>query len=386
MSGKDNLAWSSLELQTKINEDTETLHNHTGLLNPKDRYNKLLEYISNNYNNIQKETPTLTNHQYQDLRIYREILKNRSSRYVGQALQTHNIPVIKRIAGNPPEGNDLSGLRTLQLLENRLRQEIYICYIAGNMGSGKTDFAILLAELYHTWLNGKVASNIKSFKEKDRYCSGIQELETWLKSDKQEGQKQSNKLFIFDEASSHASGYSKDSTKVERQFSTLLKKFRKYRASLIIIGHTGKDVHPDIRRLLNDYILKVGRKEAIFYRSVTDAKGRGQRFKLQGIPKTNYTFNTYENTEWKWKDSEIDERLEPEFMPEIKRAKEVVHQIQEKGIDEYVNRYKKNYHPGMEEGTIKSFRKNKIIKDYKINKKVYKFVQEDLRDIYGVNS
>ena len=383
--GKDNLSWSSLELQSKIEEDSETLHNHTGLLNSKDRYNRILEYISNNWRDIQKENSDLNGLDYQDLRIYREILRNRSSRYVGHALQTHNIPVIKRVAGRPPEGNDLSGLRTLQLLEQRLNQEIYICYIAGNMGSGKTDFAILLAELYHTWLNGKVASNIQSFKEKDEYCSGIEELERWLKSEAGEKQKQSNKLFIFDEASSHASGYSKDSTKVERQFSNLLKKFRKYRASLIIIGHTGKDIHPDIRRLLNDFVLKVGLKEAVFYRSVTNAEGSGKRFKLKGIPRTNYTFNTYENTEWRWRDPE-EESLEPECVVEIERAKEVVNQIQEEGVDGYVNRYKKNYHAGMKEGTIKSFRENKIIKDFKINKKVYRFVEEDLRDIYDVNS
>ena len=162
------------------------------------------------------------------------------------------------------------------------------------MGSGKTDFALLLAELRSRVSDVTVATNVESVVEKDEYICRFDELDEWVTSD-------GEKLFIFDEASSHASGYGSDASEVTGKLRQLLRSFRKNRASLLIVGHTGKDVHPDVRRLANDIIRKESKAEARIYDHVDD-DGRVEdvKMRLSGIEQTAWSYDTREMSEWHW--------------------------------------------------------------------------------------
>lgn len=83
--------------------------------------------------------------------------------------------------------------------------------------------------------------------------------------------------------------------KVEKCFSSLVKFIRKNQGKLIIIGHTGKVIHPDIRRLSN-YVKKGSKKEATVFKSVDNGEGQKKKFKLENIPACSEEFDAREES------------------------------------------------------------------------------------------
>jgi hypothetical protein len=133
-----------------------------------------------------------------------------------------------------------------------------------------------------------------------------------------------DKLFIFDEGSSNASGYAQHAHQTQSKLGELVKLIRKVNGSMMIIGHTGKDVHPDIRRLSQDCIIKTGKKTAEYYHSVEEAEGVGFKMEVEGIPKTNFWYDTKESTSWDWSVQTSDERMEAQQNALLKEEEEKV--------------------------------------------------------------
>lgn len=230
----------------------------------------------------------------EDSELFRDIFLNETGRTVQKAIQEQNLSAQSAVAGLNGSENDVSGTRRLlDVSEKLVDTEAYIGYIYGDMGSGKTDFALLLAELWERQTGGAVGTNITTLEQADVEIETFGALEDWLAGS-------GEKLFVFDEASSHASGYAGDAGSVTSKFRGLLREFRKRNANLLIVGHTGKDVHPDIRRLATDCIHKQGKKQAVFYESVEEGDGEGEKFDIEGIPATEWSFDTNEITTWSW--------------------------------------------------------------------------------------
>ena len=141
---KNNTDWAGIELKEHI-ENTNELHKHTGQINPREKETiELINYISNNFSSIRKHIDEDGINKIEDTKLYRDIKRNKASFYISNALENHNTGIIKRTSAKPQAKNDLSGLRTLQKLQKRLSDEIYICYLSGNMGTGKTDYALIM--------------------------------------------------------------------------------------------------------------------------------------------------------------------------------------------------------------------------------------------------
>ncbi|WGI16947.1 AAA family ATPase [Methanonatronarchaeum sp. AMET-Sl] len=297
------LSISTSELKEKVdNDDIQYLHRHMGLVQNKKTLD-LLSYLSHNWQKIHRESEKVEKElplEFMDSELAISIIRKEATSLLNKAVIDGNISVMKRVSGRKTRGRDISGIKTLRKIERKMDQPVWICYVYGKMGTGKTDLALLLAELWKSNGHGReIGSNIKSFKEKERYIDNFQALKTWLSSNKKE------KIFVFDEASSHVSGYGSDSYDTTKYFSKLLKKFRKHKGHLIIIGHTGKDVHPEIRRLSSDKIKKLTKKDAVFCKDIgPDGEPMEIELKIKGIPKTNYTFDTYESTGWRWKEKQ----------------------------------------------------------------------------------
>ncbi|MFW5903145.1 MAG: 3-hydroxyacyl-CoA dehydrogenase family protein, partial [Halolamina sp.] len=100
-----------------------------------------------------------------------------------------------------------------------------------------------------------LASNISTWEEADEWCPSYGSLRELLDRNLErlpEGGVTAREdavpiLFVFDEASSHASGRGQDGYEAGQKLGPLVYKIRKARAGLIIIGHDGKDVHPAVR-------------------------------------------------------------------------------------------------------------------------------------------
>lgn len=269
-------------------------------------------------------------YRFEETGLGKKLRKNEATKTATKAVDEGNISQMKFVSGKQTYNIDATSLHALIALRDRISQPAYVQYLFGHMGNGKTDFATLEGELAKRELGYEIGSNIKSLKEKDEYIKTYGDLLRWL-ADGQEVESideiiekeidVTNKLFIFDEASSHASGYADDAYETQKKLGVMVKKMRKVQARVIVIGHTGKDIHPDIRRLA-ECAKKVGKKTIEFYNTVTEnGEGKGYKDSISGIPKTNWdSYDTNEITSWDW--SEIPADVQEETNEKLKGSEE----------------------------------------------------------------
>jgi hypothetical protein len=219
------------------------------------------------------------------------------------AVRNGNVSQLEFMSGQPEYQNDVSGLRTLQKWENWLldSEQCKIIYLADHMGRGKTDFSHLTAEIVEFRSEkrddlepAEFACNIPSSDLKT--VDNWQDFNAWVRS----GSVESNRWFFMDEGSQALTGYSDDREEVERLMSRLVKLARKFGVNIVIIGHTGMDLHADLRRL-SDYVTKPSLKTARVYLTVKRGEGAGHLFDLDGIPAAKtYGFDTADTASWSW--------------------------------------------------------------------------------------
>lgn len=243
--------------------------------------------------------------------MFRNVL---GTQVANQAVKDGNISQMKYITGQQEYGNDASSIHSVMKLRDRMDTDAYIGYMFGHMGNGKSNFAFLLGEIAKRELGYKVYSNVKSAYESgdtDGYINTFGELLSVYAGGEQISEIsdiQTNDidtleeeiLFIFDEGNQEASGYSQDAYDTMEYLGKMLTLIRKVGGHLIIIGHTGKDVHPHIRRLTTDCIHKVSKKKAVFYEDVVEADGKGKKAEINKIPETNWNYDHLEISFWDW--------------------------------------------------------------------------------------
>jgi hypothetical protein len=190
------------------------------------------------------------------------------------------------------------------------------------MGDGKTDWAFLLGEIWQDEMdrqgyNTVVASNVQTCEQTET-VDNWDDFEDWL----DDATEDERRLFIFDEASKHASGYASDAQDARELLGKTINLIRKSFSSIIVIGHTGMDVHADIRRKCTHLMRKKGKKDVEIRERVDTGDGEGEiqtTAKVGGIPPTNWVYDTYESSSWAW---EGEENVADELLPQLGAAVE----------------------------------------------------------------
>lgn len=247
----------------------------------------------------------------QDSAQYRSLQTSHATEGYSWAVEGGDAAGLRAYVGSQEHEPDISSIRTNDAIRDLLTGDAAMTYIFGHMGNGKSMFASLMAEL---WLgempaNAMVASNTRTIDEAE-WVSSWPELQNWMLEDEETvlAGKATPKLFIFDEANSHASGRGKDGWDASTKLATMCYKIRKHGGSLIVVGHDGKDIHPAVRELCTAFH-KTGTKTGQFYRSVSNRKGQEPITEpLTGIPMPDKSWqpNTYDLANWSW-GSESDE-------------------------------------------------------------------------------
>lgn len=284
----ESTVFAAMNLKKRVEHGKANLNKHIGH-SWSQRTIDFLDYLENEWSSI---VDSELDEEFSDSELFEKVVRQELSWVLTKAVKNGNVSQIKYITGYSPNREELSSIGLVKKLLNRITREGYCAYIFGKVGVGKTDFALLLSEIWKLNDEGEVGLNIESFEEKDQLIRSFSELKKWL-------EKSGEKLFVFDEASSYAGGYGEQGYRA-RNLVKLLKRFRKYDASLLIIGHTGKDVHPEIRRSCHDVIEKVGKKKARFWEKLKDGEGKGLELEIDDIPKTGYSYDTDELTQWSW--------------------------------------------------------------------------------------
>ena len=225
------------------------------------------------------------------------ILKNHGTKTARKALETGNFAILDYLTGMTNYDPDISGIQTLMWLQNWISRTASMNILSGHMGTGKTDMALLLAQVWvHYWTVVKdydedeieVLSNISSCPQAVTVTSQ-KDLVERLKKDKKQ-------FVAIDEASSNFSAGTNQQD-VEEQFKRTTRMIRKNDGYLLLISHRedAKDVHKDVR-VLSDLVYKESEKTAKIYESLDEEPKQ----KLTGIPQTDWDYNTLEESDWKW--------------------------------------------------------------------------------------
>ncbi len=252
----------------------------------------------------------------------RNILRAEGSETARNAMENGDTVTLKHYIGDPSQEADLAGIKAITRLEDIVTGPAPVIVLLGEMGDGKTDFAGLLGQLRDRWTDGDllVASNIRTLGRLDPWVrdnGNVEDgwiphyplLEEWVQQDGDPVENtQQEKLFIGDEFSTNASGTGQDGHKVRTKMGPLVYKIRKYGGMLIYIAHGESSIHPLLWRV-GTIIKKTSKKSAIIADrvsngSLTDVDPRP----LEGIPPTDWSFNTKDEADWSWTEPNGDEK------------------------------------------------------------------------------
>lgn len=233
-----------------------------------------------------------------DTDFAQEIIRKYGTDVGTNALESGNVGQLQYFSGLVGYKTDVSGMQTLMKTQQLIEKfPVFILYIFAPMGFGKTDFALLMIEVFYSVYGDEnviTGSNIGSWDEGDAYIDTYEDYITWLKEGRDDDK---HRIFILDEGSQNLTGSGSDQQN-QQVLAKMLKLARKYGGHLIIIGHDGKDVGPGIRALASAVVEKTDTKEAVFWHDVKDREGIGKILSLSGVPQTSMTYDTEDISTW----------------------------------------------------------------------------------------
>ncbi|WP_010546889.1 P-loop NTPase family protein [Natronobacterium lacisalsi] len=265
----------------------------------------------------------------------RDILQVEGGETARNALENGDTVTLKHYIGDPSQEADLAGIKAVTRLQEIVAGPAPVIVVLGEMGAGKTDFAGLCGQLRERWVDGDllVGSNIRTLERIDRWVrddGSVEDgwiphyplLEEWVQQDGDPvDNPQQPKLFIGDEFSSNASGTGADGHKVRQKMGPLVYKIRKYGGALIYIAHGESSIHPMLWRV-GTIIKKKSKKRAIVADRVSGGKLQDVDPRpLEGIPPTDWNFNTKDEADWSWEaPSSDDKNDDPIAEEDVKRV------------------------------------------------------------------
>jgi hypothetical protein len=90
----------------------------------------------------------------------------------------------------------------------------------------------------------------------------------------------------------------------------LVFKIRKYDGLLIYVAHDESSIHPLLWRV-GVVVKKTSKKQAIVADKIKSGEIRDERFRIDGIPQTDWRYNTKDPAVWSWTDGDDEEDPEP---------------------------------------------------------------------------
>ncbi len=232
-------------------EDEPELHPWTGkIANPRVRahlHDMARDYDPDDYD---MDMPA----RFEDTEYCKNIVAKWSTETGTEALFSGNIKTLNFFSGLVGYQKDVSGMQVLMELMKMIENTpVFIGYIYGDMGSGKSNFAMLLFEVFESIYgeeNIYRAANITSDtvdEEIEEYSRLVDLLED-RRERVQAGEDVDEMLMLIDEAAQIFTGTGSDQWKA-KALAKVLKLARKAKANMILIGQDGKDIDASLRAL-----------------------------------------------------------------------------------------------------------------------------------------
>lgn len=271
-------------------DDEVDVHVHAGLVSDP-TVRKWLTWMAERYYPATDEMPAT----FWETKFARRTLRKHGTETAQRAVENGQMHVIDFLTGMPGARADISAIDTIDWLQNWVTRDAPVTVITGHMNSGKTNNAFLFSEIWRRQTGGVVMANIRSCPETVSVTSMDRLVELVMNNP------DDPKLFIFDEAASHASSDLNDH-EVKEQMRQLIRFLAKLNCGLIVIGHAdgGKDLNTEFRRFAHA-VDKTGKKTATIYEEVTEGREYDTVLKeLTGIPPTSWDYDPDEPSTWEW--------------------------------------------------------------------------------------
>ncbi|RQG87028.1 hypothetical protein EA462_15410 [Natrarchaeobius halalkaliphilus] len=297
-------------------------HRHTGIVRDE-LVSRFLSIQAENYDPLEADEPGRMPGEADTLEESREILAIGGTETARSALENGDMPTLKHLTGDQQERADISGLKAIQQVDEIIEDPAPVIVIIGDMGTGKTDLACLLAQRAKHLLGiEKVASNVPTLREtnqwvdedgetRDGFVPNWRSMEQWVQQDGDPLEDdQRGKLFIGDEFSSGGDGTGKSGYLMRKKMGPLVFKIRKYDGMLIYVAHDESSIHPLLWRV--GYVIKKeSKKRATVADKIKSGEVRDVQFEIDGIPATDWRYNTKDPAVWSWTGAEDDDDPEP---------------------------------------------------------------------------
>jgi len=298
-------------------------HRHTGITrDPK--VSRFLSITAENYDPHEAREPGRMPGEYDGLSEVREIMAIEGTETGRAALDAGDMPTLKHLTGDQDQRADISGIKAIQQVDQILEDPAPVIVIIGDMGTGKTDLACLLVQrARHVLGIEKVASNIPTLRETDQWTDqdgqqrdgfvpNWRSMEEWVQQDGDPLENsQKAKAFIGDEFSSGGDGTGKSGYLMRKKMGPLVFKIRKYGGMLIYVAHDESSIHPLLWRV--GYVIKkTSKKQATIAERIKNAEIRDEVASIDGIPQTDWRYDTNDPAVWSWTGAESEEAENPD--------------------------------------------------------------------------
>lgn len=311
-----------------LNVDHRDVHRHAGLASDPE-VEQMITLSDRAYEPLTDDAPQM----FWQTEFAEKIMKAAGTRAAREAIQSGNYEYLSFISGLVGYESDASGMRVLTKLQDLIRRApVFITYIYGLMGAGKTDFAQLLIQVFYGIYGSDsvhVATNYETHIQDEQithYSRLIEVLE-----DRHERVLADNCndefIMVIDEAAQIFTGSGSDQQRA-KHLAKLLKLARKARAHIILIGQDGKDIGPSLRALCTFFVEKKNKKNASFYQDVKNRTGINEFLSLKGVPPTDIWFQTYDEGRFVFDVDEEDD--DGQSLEELQREMETLEKEHER--------------------------------------------------------
>jgi hypothetical protein len=295
-------------------KENNDLYGHTGLVDPDSKAQEMLSFLEGIYQNPDDLPPDL-----QDTRAAAVLRRTAASEHVGSHVE--DVPAFA--VGITDKEVEISPAKAFSKISNSMLNDgvAYSAVFFGNPNTGKSSMALLWAELwkelapmkYATDLEPVVITNAGTLGLADHVAQSIDEFRSlvfgsdeWFESNGDHGEPPTidpnrPKFWLFDECSTHLDART-NSYEVASQYTPLLKRFAKVNCDAAHIGHSGYDIHAELRRptLTTEFIFKTGKKTAEVYRDMHEDVGADLKYKAEGIPDATHDLDPDDMAPWSW--------------------------------------------------------------------------------------
>lgn len=236
-------------------------------------------------------------------RLGERVSRSLESAAATEAVHSGNASVMSYLVGVTEQDLDGGSLRLPLLLADALENNGAPAFVvgAGNPNTGKTNTVSLLVELRDLELDDDllVVSNVRSWERTDIVATSAHELAVALLEHRERP-----KAVVVDEASTHfdARTYRNE---IPQQWTPLAKRFAKVGVdSASLVCHTGKDLHPEAKRMATLPFVKTEPKVIdVFDEWPADSDAPdGRRFSgsIENLEPTTLRYDPDDAAPWSW--------------------------------------------------------------------------------------